>query len=372
MKILKRVAFWCFAWTMTLVLVFGPPAQSQQEKPPAPVAVAAVKQGKVVPDTEFVGTVYYREVSEVAAEVSGKAIEVNFDEGDRVEKGAPLVRMDARVLAKSRDVARSGYQEAMAELENARIELKRLERIYRKGSLSPQEYDDQTFKVKRLERKVEGLRAVAERIDIEMEKKTVPAPFDGVVLERKVDRGEWLSEGSVIAHLARYDEVDIRVNVPEEVLLAIAPGTEVQVSVAGTVATGEISAVIARGDVATRTFPVEIRMKNTPSLVEGMEARVSLPAGKPREALMAPRDAVIDKFGRTVLFAVVDGKAKMIPVKIVGFEGMEVGVEAPSLEAGMQVVVKGNERLNEGQPVRPAGGSESRPQKDDGPSSGDS
>ena len=92
-------------------------------------------------------------------------------------------------------------------------------------------------------------------------------------------------------------------------------------------------------------------MPNTLSLIEGMTAKVRLPTGKAVKTLMVPRDAVIPVFGRTVVFAVIDSKARMIPVDIIGYAGLTMGVAAQGLKDGMRVVVKGNERLRDGQMV---------------------
>jgi multidrug efflux pump subunit AcrA (membrane-fusion protein) len=70
-----------------------------------------------------------------------------------------------------------------------------------------------------------------------------------------------------------------------------------------------------------------------------------------RKSLVAPRDAVILLSEQTVVFAVIDSKAKMIPVKVIGYQGQMAGVQGEGLSAGMKVVVKGNERLQDGQPV---------------------
>ena len=110
-------------------------------------------------------------------------------------------------------------------------------------------------------------------------------------------------------------------------------------------------AVVPRGDVATRTFPVKIRTPNTLGLIEGMSARVVLPVGKPRQTLVVPRDAVIKVFGQNVVYAVNDAKARMIPVDVIGYQALIAGVQSPNLSEGMQVVVKGNERLRNGQNV---------------------
>ena len=116
-------------------------------------------------------------------------------------------------------------------------------------------------------------------------------------------------------------------------------------------ARGFAARVVPRGDVATRTFPVKIRTPNTQALIEGMTAKVLLPVEKPRNSLLVPRDAVITVSGQTVVYAVNDSKARMIPVNVIGYQGLAAGIQGAGLTDGMQVVVKGNERLRNGQMV---------------------
>jgi RND family efflux transporter MFP subunit len=172
-----------------------------------------------------------------------------------------------------------------------------------------------------------------------------------VVIRKLVDRGEWLQPGSAVATMARDDVVDVVVEVPQSTLKLTRLGMDVRVKVIGRETTGKIFAFVPRGDIATRTFPIKVRLTNLFSLVEGMEARVSLPTMEGRKSLVAPRDAVILLSEQTVVFAVIDSKAKMIPVKVIGYQGQMAGVQGEGLSAGMKVVVKGNERLQDGQPV---------------------
>ena len=75
-----------------------------------------------------------------------------------------------------------------------------------------------------------------------------------------------------------------------------------------------------------------------------MEAKVSLPTGKKKKALIVERDAVIKKFGKQVVFVVEEGKARMLEVKVIGYTGTKAGISAEGLKAAMMVVTKGNER----------------------------
>jgi RND family efflux transporter MFP subunit len=319
--------------------------------PAAPVIVSEVRTGLVSSVVEFVGTVYYPEVSDVAAESSGRIEAVSFEEGQRVKKGDLLVKINTELLEKTIQGSQAAHEEVLVNLEKAKIDLQRIENLFRKQVVPEQLYDENRYKVQSLEKKAASLMAEVERLQIDLARKSIRSPFDGIVVKRWVDQGEWLQPGSAVATVARDDMVDIVVELPEILMKNIRIGMDVKTRVGGKEMKGKVFAFVPRGDVATRTFPVKIRMSNTLSLIEGMEARVSLPSGESRRTFMVPRDAILPIMERTVIFAVVDSKAKTIPVKVIGYQGEMGGIEGEGLLEGMKVVVKGNERIRDGQMV---------------------
>lgn len=347
------------AWPLFILLIFPADragAQEQGGPPPALVTVSEVREGTITPTAEFVGTVFYREVSDVSSEVPGKALEVRVDEGDRVRRGDVLVRLDAELLEKGIEATRAAHGQTLADLEKAERDLRRMETLYREDSISEQLYDENRFRAMALAKKAESEKAELSRLSVERSKKTVRAPFGGVVLERHVDNGEWVSPGSPVATLARDDVVEAVVEVPGVIVPYVSPGMTVDVRAGGHRMSGKVSAIVPRGDINTRTFPVKVEIANRHSLVEGMEARVTVPSGKKVKSLIVPRDALATTAGETVVYTVDGGKAKMIPVEVIRYEGKTAGVAGQGLKPGMPVVVKGNERLRDGQPVKLAEG----------------
>jgi len=325
--------------------------KKKQGMPPALVVVSEIVSGTVTPESEFVGTVYFQEVSDVASEVSGKVEEVNFEEGQRIDMGQPLVILNSDLLEKTVQARAAGYEQVLSDLEKAKKDLTRAANLYKEELISEQTYDDRRFSVNNIEKKALSLRSEVEQFETELAKKTIRAPFDGIVINKHVDRGEWVSSGMAVASFAKDDIIDIIVEVPESIIVHVKKGIIVKVLVAGHEIEGEVVALVPRGDISTRTFPVKIRAKNTHSLFEGMEAKVTLPSGDRKKTLIVPRDAVINSFGKMVVHTVNDTKATMVPVGIVGYAGMNVGIAAEGLAIGMQVIIKGHERLRPGQPV---------------------
>ncbi|MGA6992902.1 MAG: efflux RND transporter periplasmic adaptor subunit [Candidatus Deferrimicrobiaceae bacterium] len=354
------------AWVLVLFLAAVAPAGAQDQgkggPPPALVTVSEIREGMIDPQAEFVGTVFYPEVSDVSSEVTGGIVEVRIEEGRRVRKGDVLVRLDAEILEKTLASTRASHEQVLVDLTKARMDFRRIENLYRQEAVAEQLYDENRFRVMSLEKKADSLQADRERLQAELRKKTVRAPFDGVTVKKMVDLGEWVSPGDKVATIARDDRVDVIVEVPGEIVGYMTPGTTLPVKAGGAETTGKVVAVIPRGDISTRTFPVKIRVRNRFSLIEGMEARVTVPTGKKRKALLVPRDALVTAMGQTVVFTVVDGRAKMVPVTVSRYVGKEVAVRTNGLKAGMEVLVKGNERVRDGQPVTLVSGQGASPQ----------
>jgi len=354
-----KTAYWAIVAMAVLVLSSAAMAQDQpkdkpQGPPPALVETAVSGAGRVAPRADFVGTAFYPEVSEVAAEVAGRVLEVHFEEGRRVGAGAALVTMDT-ALAEKRLASAEGYlEEARAGEKLAAIELERRKKLLDSGSIAAQEYDNAFYAMQEMRNKAQALGAQADQLRLEIAKSRVPSPFAGIVLKRKVERGQWVAAGTAVATVALDKAMDVVINVPESVLPFVHPGQDVEVVIGSTSAKGKIHAVIPHGDVATRTFPVKIRVPGD-GFAHGMQARAHLPVGAEVQAVTVPRDAVVTLQGQPMVFVADQGQARMVPVQVVAYLGLQAAVNGPGLTEGLAVVTKGNERLYPGAAIRTAG-----------------
>ncbi len=358
----------CTALILAFAVLMTSALYAEQEKaqdvkkaqgpPPAIVVVKEATSGVAKPMKEFVGTVFYSHVSEIASEVAGKVSEVNYNEGHRVDKGQTLVTLGSDILSANVDGARATYEQAQVELERARKDLARMEVLYKAESIAESLFDEHSFRVQSLQKNADSLKASLKRLTLQMEMTSIKAGFTGIVVKRTVEPGEWVSAGGTVAVVADDSVVNVIVDVPAKTLDHMKRGQKIDVLTKGKRLSGTFTGFIPKGDVATRTFSIKVRFKNTVGLIEGMEARAILPVGPGFEGILVSRDAVINKYGRDVVFAMVDGAAKMIPVSVLGYHGMQASVTGPGLESGMQIVVKGNERIRDAQPLRVASGEE--------------
>jgi len=333
----------------------GQPEGRAMGMPPAIVVVDDVTSGMIAPESEFIGTVFFDEVSQVASEMDGIALSVGFQEGEKVKQGQELVRLDSELLHQTLLVTQASYDQAQASLEKAELDFSRTRRLFEEKTVPLQKYDDDRYNVIFLEKSLNLLKAEMASVEAQLKKKILYSPFDGWVIEKMTERGEWVSKGGIVASIAREGTMDIRVYVPETVLPFIKPDMKLRTVVNGKEYVGIILSIIPRGSMETRTFPMRIHVQDPLNLMEGMEARVRLPIGEKKKSLMVLRDAVIEKFGQNVIYIVENNTAVMMPVTIVGYEGKMAGVEAGGIREGTKAIVKGNERLQSGQQVAIAG-----------------
>jgi RND family efflux transporter MFP subunit len=335
---------------LTLVLSWN---AASQEMPPASVGASVVRSGTLSPTQEFKGTVYFKEVSEVASEVTGKVVDVLFEEGQHLEEGAPMVRLDDALLRADLKRQHAEVEAARARLEQEKARYERNKELVDRGVTTPQEYDDIRYTVSELESRLIAAEGQVARTEEEIRKKTILAPFNGQVLLRQSEKGDWKEEGDSIAQFARDGLYDVIVQIPEKHLQYLRRGMPMRMEVLGRQVEGKIAEGSPQGDPATRTFPIKIRVEGHGNLLQGMSAVIPIPVDATAECLIVPRDSAILDGQGGVVFTVENGTARRHEVEILGPDGAsDLGVLSETLKPGMTIVTKGHERLREGQAVQ--------------------
>jgi RND family efflux transporter MFP subunit len=277
------------------------------KRPPAKVVTAQGAAGVLAPQGEFPGSVYFKAVSAVATEVRGKVLEVLFEVGEHVKKGQVLVRLDDDLLRKDLGAAQARRDRDRTLLKSAETRLTRAEGLV-SGGLSPTEQlDDTRFAVQGLRFSVTATEAELDRLEAVIRKSSIVAPFDGIVIERPLEIGEWRTEGSTVAVIAKENLYEAVVQLPETSLPFVSPGMNIELAAGPQTLTGVVTAVVPRGDIASRTFPVKISVKTDVPLFEGMTARARMPIGNRVECLLLPRDAVLNQLGANFVFTAQEG-----------------------------------------------------------------
>lgn len=316
------------------------------------VTTAEITEGTVEPMTEFIGSTYFVRVSQVAAEIEGLVKEVNFEVGDMVRKGDRLVLLDSELLKTNIIGTRAAYEQNLIDLENAERDFKRFASLFKKNSISETRYDAMLTKKKQLEKLSIVLESKLKKLLVEQTKKSILAPFGGIIVKKTVEIGEWLPKGGEAAVIADNSQMDVLVDIPAEMLDFLKKGDVVQIQIGNRRFQGRFFTFIPRGDIATRSFTAKFRIKRADRVLEGMEAVVKIKRGKSMRGLLVPRDAIINKNGINAVSIVVDNRAKIVPVSVGEYMGLMARVTGAGLEKGQKVIVQGCKRVSEGQPVQ--------------------
>mgnify|MGYP002619644592 CR=1 FL=1 len=349
---MQRTNRWAIALSLPLIALH---AAAQGGGPPSQVVVSQAITGQLIPTADFEGTVYYKEVSSIATEIEGKVMSVTFDAGDRVSQGDPLVTLNSDILQARLRTARARLGQAQAQLRQEQARFERATELVAEEVTTQQEFDDIRFTRDAFEQQVEAARAEIALLELEISKKAVYAPFDGIVMNRHAEVGEWLSGGAPVATVARKSLYDVTVFVPERFLPFVVPGSEVELSILNQRIDGVVVPGTPEGDISTRTFPVRIRLTEPDWLQAGMAAVARMPTGSTQDCILVPRDAILQESGIFYLVLASDGTANRIEVSVLGYDGDMAGVSLDTIDPGTQVIVKGHERLRSGQPIQIAG-----------------
>ncbi len=321
---------------------------------PSLVETTKLVKGEVNPLQEFVGTLQFDRNSVLAAQNSGVVKQLRFEVGDKVKKGDVLVQVDADVLNAQVAAAQANVMSAKNEKANAKKDFVRYTKLLSTKAISQKQYDDAQLKYNTTTSSLKALQAQLRELQIQRDKKAIKAPFDGIIVEKKIDLGEWVNAGTAVLSMVDTSKAEITVNVPLTIVNGLKKGDQYDINVGNNILKANLQAAIPSGDKLTRTFPVKFKAKtNGTFLFDGQQAKVSLSQNAKKESLLLPRDAVIKRFGQNVIFAVNnESMAQMIPVQIVGYVGKQIAINAKGIQAGMQIISKGNERVFPNSPVK--------------------
>ncbi|GAG33060.1 unnamed protein product, partial [marine sediment metagenome] len=197
-----------------------------------------------------------------------------------------------------------------------------------------------------------------EQLEWILERCVVRAPFDGVVVKKRTELGQWLQLGGEVAEMIALDTLDVHVELPESYYHEIAAGAEAAVTfeaLPGSTVQGHVRGIIPRAAPQARTFPIKISIPNPDLAIGvGMLARVALPLGEPYLSVIVPKDALVRQGTAEIVYRIrEDETVESVAVERGTGMGAWVAVSGP-LEAGERIVTRGNERLRPGQEVEGA------------------
>jgi RND family efflux transporter MFP subunit len=294
--------------------------------------------------------------ADMNARATGVVRELLHEEGDDVEAGQTLLRLED-------DDQRLRVRKAEQDLSSAKREFDRLSQMKGAGLVSPT--DIETAESAYLQAQTE-----LELAKLALSYTRIAAPFSGRVVWREVDLGAQVRDGDLLFRMMAINPLLVRVHIPANRMGTVAVGQPVSLGVDSVdqVLTGQIELVSPIVDPGTGTVKVTVVLDDYPDGVRpGDFAEVEIVTEQRNNALLLPSTAVIEERGQHILYLADGDKASRRDVEI----GFVVGDQTEILtgiDAGARVIVKGQRNLSDGAPIeelaQDAGGVESTAQVD--------
>lgn len=306
------------------------------------VAVQAKKQS-IEDKISLVGSMAANESVEIKSEIDGAIEEIKFEEGQNVEKGQLLIAVDKSKLEAS-------LAQAEANLKLAETTGKRYQSLVESQAISKQEFDQ-------AQGSLEAARASADLVRAQLRDATIEAPFAGVMGERLISVGQFITKGASLTFLISQNPMKAEFHIPEKYLGRLKEKQTIEIAVAAypnEVFKGEVYFIDPQINALTRTALVKALVPNLDrKLRVGMFANLDLIVNVREDAIVIPETALIPKDEEVSVF-VIDAESKAQPRLVkVGIRMADFVEILSGLAADEKVITEGFQKIGPGSKVTP-------------------
>lgn len=316
--------------------------------PPTAVTTTVAKRETWPATLQVIGTAGAIQGVTVSADLPGTVYKIHFDSGKAVQAGDILVELDTRQ-------ERAQLAAAESDRDLARINYGREQQLVKEGVVPKTEFDNAFAQQKSTEARVGEIQATIDR-------KTIRAPFSGILGIRQVNLGQYLAAGQAIVPLQSLNPIYVNFGIPQQESPRVQVGRTIEVTsdeLKGVHFSGHVTAVDSVVDQTTRNIQVQATVPNPNGrLRPGTYVQVSVGVGAPRDVITLPASAIsYAPYGDSV-YVVSNDKdpqgnrtVRQQFVKIDGSRGDQVAVVS-GLNTGDEVVSSGAFKLRNGAPVQ--------------------
>ncbi len=338
------------------------------------VKVASAKIQYIAKTSEYSGIV--RGINEVMVmpKAAARVTSINVKPGDYVKQGQVLLTLDStdyeagiRQAEAAVAMAEAGKKANDAQKATAFANYERTVKLHESGAVSDSQLEAAKAQYDGLnsgsaEAAVQQARAGLQQAQNSIGNCTITAPINGVVGTISLSLGETATMQSPAAIISDTSGLEVEVQVSESEITYIQEDSEVQVTISAVREEpfkGKVESVSVAADPSSRNYQVKIIMDNSDNLIKsGMFAQVSLATVSDSNALCVPRNAVIPKGSKSVIYIVdEDSRARLLEVET-GIENSRYIQVLKGLKEGQQVIEKGNTLVSDGSKVRVVTGGE--------------
>ena len=334
-----------FVFTM---LVAGT-AGAQEGPPPAPVEVVDAKMTILAPTLDIPGTVVSRNDAKLAAEVPGRLTWV-AEIGAYIEEGESVARIEDTFLRLQKQEFEGIVDSVNSRRGFLEREVRRLRTLTKQNIAAKNQLDQTESDLASAESDMGVATARLRQTEVQLSRTKIVAPFRGIVTERLQNPGEHASPGVAVVRLIQPDDIEVVARAPLASLSYVTEGSELLVIGDRHQGAGTVRTLVPFGDGRSHLFEIRVTLPATPWKI-AESVRLGVPSAESIEVLAVPRDALVLRREGTTVFKIVDDNiAERITVTTgLGAGGM-IQITG-GIDVGDRVVIRGAERLRDGQQV---------------------
>lgn len=338
----------------------------QEKRPPPPaikVGVATVERGDIIKTLDITGIVHFIANTTVSSEVSAQVKSIDVRDGQPVKQGQTLLTFDDTTIRAAADQARGNLQKDEATLVFNKNDFEINAPLLKTGSISQSTYDQKLSLYQNAVGQVESDKGALAKAEEDLRHTIVNAPITGVLSNRYVEKGDWVSTAGKLFQISDYSTVYIETFLSDKEVAKLnvnevrqtGEGGEAEIAVdslPGKKFTGKVG-YIQTVTNQNRLFEVRIYIENRDmQLLEGMYARARVVFKRVPNVVRVPIDALLEQIrsdqANTVVRVGKGEVAQISPVKIGHIDASYAEV-LDGLQPGDRVVVQGKEILSDGQ-----------------------
>jgi RND family efflux transporter MFP subunit len=337
------------------IVLYTRPAPTQQDGAPQaamPAVVAVqVKLTRLAPQMALAGTVVSRNDSHLAADVEGRVAWV-ADVGTVVGAGDVVARLDNSIAGMQLSADKANVSRLAAQSRYDRSQAERMESLFQQNAIAKSSRDQAVSARDMDAGALAQAQAALSKSQYQHDHDEIRAPFAGRVVARLINPGEYATAGKEIVRLVDVQSLEVSAQAPIETAQYIHEGMGLSTLIENKTISAVVRAIVPVGDQLSRTVEVRLTLASGAAFV-GDSAKVMIPTAAPRDALAVPRDALLLREDATYLFKLDKKNAALrVAVQTGSSAGDMVEVVGP-LSVGDRVIIRGAERLEPGQKVRP-------------------
>jgi len=337
---------------VTLLILMHSHVGANEKAPALTVVVAPVVEQVLNRSIVATGNVVAWREMPISTEASGLAVsEINVDEGDRVDKGQVLARLNSSILTAQVAQQKATIAELEATLANAQSDVRRAQSVST-GVISAQTAEQRQTLVMTTTAKLEAAHALLEESSARLKQTQIEAPAAGLISQRSVTLGQVVQTGTEMFKIIQDHRIEVDALVPEADLFDVSAGQTVTVvGPNGKAQKGAVRLVSPLVDAKTRLGAVHVSLAADTDLRPGMFARVEI-AQIAKIALSVPLKALVWRQSKAGVFTVSDdGVAKFTEVSI-GIKTSDMAAITAGVGKDARIVVEGAGLLNDGDTVQ--------------------